>query len=202
MCKPFVDEEQSRAEVEVSVYRQLHNHRCIPKLLAEVREGGDKSRLLAIILEYGGTHSFRVHTVDEAKEYARQLIDGVLTLHQNGIVHRDTKPSNVLVDCTDQGIRVRLIDFDLAVFCKAGAYLNGFCGTRTWMAPEVALCEDDDASYDPRCVDAYGVGVVIRYACITRPEDEVLQKVIDGLTERDPSRRMRLHHAKRLLDEC
>lgn len=55
-------------------------------------------------------------------------------LHQNGIVYRDLKPDNILMD--EQG-KTRLSDLGLA--CKASPGLVGAYGTRGYWAPEMLL---------------------------------------------------------------
>ena len=87
----------------------------------------------------------------------RQLVRAVAALHDAGKVHRDVKPSNVLV--TRSG-RVVLLDFGLV----ADLYEDDFIcaegvGTPAYVAPEQMAAEPPD-----RAADWYSVGVVLYHA--------------------------------------
>ena len=74
---------------------------------------------------------------NKAKFYAAEIIVAIEYLHLNGIIYRDLKPENVLLD--SQG-HVIITDFGLS---KLGVMGNRstytFCGTPEYLAPEVAL---------------------------------------------------------------
>lgn len=74
---------------------------------------------------------------NKAKFYAAEIIVAVEYLHLNGIIYRDLKPENVLLDSTGHVI---LTDFGLS---KLGIMGNRstytFCGTPEYLAPEIAL---------------------------------------------------------------
>ncbi len=78
---------------------------------------------------------------------AHQLLSALAFLHDNGIMHRDVKPDNVLLDAD---LRPVLCDFSLAVFVNQrrvgegdgeGPTHTGDIGTAVYMAPEVRVCE-------------------------------------------------------------
>ncbi|MFV2171654.1 protein kinase [Actinomadura sp. LOL_016] len=97
-----------------------------PWLVMEFVEG----RTLAEVLEAEGALPVR-----DAARAALALLDALDAAHRNGVVHRDVKPSNVLVE--DDG-RVRLIDFGIALVGDT-ARLTGtglVVGTAEYMAPE------------------------------------------------------------------
>lgn len=70
-----------------------------------------------------------------AKIYAAEIIDALGCLHSNGIIYRDLKPENVLLD--KEG-HIRITDFGLS---KQGMGINdqthSFCGTPEYLAPEI-----------------------------------------------------------------
>jgi eukaryotic-like serine/threonine-protein kinase len=89
----------------------------------------------------------------EIIEIARQMAQGLGEAHSHGIVHRDVKPSNVML--TASGL-VKIVDFGLArVMTEQTASQTGVTGTVRYMSPEQAL----DRSLDQRC-DLWALGVV------------------------------------------
>src|SRR5438477_2044001 len=93
--------------------------------------------------------------VREALEIAIEVAHGLAFAHQNGLVHRDVKPQNVLLNgdgrakVTDFGI-ARSIDVD--GMTQAGTVL----GTSDYIAPEQASGQPVDAQ-----TDVYSLGVVL-----------------------------------------
>jgi eukaryotic-like serine/threonine-protein kinase len=73
--------------------------------------------------------------LDQARDMFRQLAEAIAFLHANGVVHRDVKPSNVMI--TPEG-RVVLLDFGLAISAKGEAAFDSdlIVGTPGYMSPE------------------------------------------------------------------
>ena len=95
-------------------------------------------------------------SVDEAYEIASQLADGLQAIHDEGIVHRDFKPANVMVDRRGNP---RLMDFGIAKLwsTEQGLTTDGhIAGTPEYMSPEQAKSEP----LDPR-TDVYSLGIVL-----------------------------------------
>ncbi|XP_037295730.1 G protein-coupled receptor kinase 2 isoform X2 [Manduca sexta] len=72
--------------------------------------------------------------LERARFYAAQVACGLEHLHKMGIVYRDCKPENILLD--DAG-HVRISDLGLAVDVPEGGSVRGRVGTVGYMAPEV-----------------------------------------------------------------
>jgi serine/threonine protein kinase len=70
---------------------------------------------------------------EKAVELARQLTLGLAAAHENGVIHGDLKPANVMVD--GRG-RIRIMDFGLARFAAEGGDEEKVVGTPAYMAPE------------------------------------------------------------------
>ncbi|MFL6072913.1 MAG: serine/threonine-protein kinase [Mycobacteriales bacterium] len=86
-----------------------------------------------------------------------QLLDGVGALHEGGVIHRDIKPGNVLLEATGTGRpRLRLGDFGIArAMDEPRLTTVGFVvGTPAYLAPEALR----GAEPDPR-QDVYAIGV-------------------------------------------
>ncbi|PKM81727.1 MAG: protein kinase [Firmicutes bacterium HGW-Firmicutes-14] len=98
--------------------------------------------------------------VKKAMDIARQICDGVQDAHDNGIVHRDIKPHNILV--TDNG-RVKVTDFGIAQIMSSVTMTNSetIVGSVHYFSPEQARGGTTGAKSD-----IYSVGVVL-YEMVT-----------------------------------
>jgi len=72
-------------------------------------------------------------TEDKAKNIFKQLLETVLMCHNNGVLHRDIKDENILIDVKTE--KIKLIDFGSATYLHDGLY-NDFEGTRVYAPPE------------------------------------------------------------------
>jgi serine/threonine protein kinase len=96
----------------------------------------------------------------------RQLLRGLSHAHAAGLIHRDLKPDNILVETTADGIEIpRIVDFGIAVTaCRddstiAGRRLtdaNMVIGTPFYMSPEQARAKDIDHR-----TDLFSLGVIM-----------------------------------------
>ncbi|KAK2725538.1 hypothetical protein QYM36_000139, partial [Artemia franciscana] len=88
-----------------------------------------------------------------AQFYAACVIEAFDYLHARGIVYRDLKPENLLLD--SQGY-VKLVDFGFSKRLGVSGKTWTFCGTPEYVAPEVILNKGHD-----RAVDYWAVGILM-----------------------------------------
>ncbi|KAG5882457.1 hypothetical protein JTB14_036459 [Gonioctena quinquepunctata] len=107
---------------------------------------------LVLTIMNGGDLKFHIYNmggepgldVVRARFYAAEVVCGLDHLHQQGIVYRDCKPENILLD--DAG-HVRISDLGLAVDIPEGESVRGRVGTVGYMAPEVI--DNERYTYSP-----------------------------------------------------
>lgn len=100
----------------------------------------------------------------DARRYFREMCEGVAFLHQQGVVHRDIKLENCLLD---ENGSVKIADFGLSAIVSnvgdpAAALCRTDCGSPQYAAPEVLR----NQPYDGRAADVWSLGVVL-FACCT-----------------------------------
>jgi TolB-like protein len=129
--------------------------------VARVFDIGELSgeRVLTMELVDGESLGARLHRdgrlpLARAVEVARAICAGVGAAHAAGVVHRDLKPDNVLLEKTG---RVVVTDFGIARAAAEGSRTIGIVGTPAYMAPEQI---DERATIDHRA-DVYAFGAVL-----------------------------------------
>uniref|UniRef100_A0A3B5AJZ8 Protein kinase domain-containing protein n=1 Tax=Stegastes partitus TaxID=144197 RepID=A0A3B5AJZ8_9TELE len=84
----------------------------------------------------------------EIRPVLHQLVTALAHIHSIGVLHLDLKPDNVMVvDCTQQPVRVKIIDFGLAGLLSE-VKVGERRGTPSYMAPEMMLAAPFDETFD------------------------------------------------------
>ena len=128
-------------------------------LVMEYVEGSDLQQMI----KRDGPMEYAV-----AADYIRQAAEGLACAHDAGLIHRDVKPANLLVD--RQNV-VKVLDLGLALVTgeeKASltvAYDENVLGTADYLAPEQAL---NSHTVDGRA-DIYGLGCSLYYMLTGHP---------------------------------
>jgi len=141
-------DERKRFEIEAQAAAAL-NHPNISHIYA-IEETDDE---IFIVMEYIDGMELKEEVrsgkikIKRAVDIAIQIAEGLQVAHEKGIVHRDTKSSNIMI--TDKG-KVKIMDFGLA---KVGAGMQltkeqSTLGTAAYMSPEQAKGEEVDQRSD------------------------------------------------------
>jgi len=182
----------ARAEREALAARRLRHERCV-----RAYDVGHDSGHVYIAYEYvaGRTlrEAIRAGAISErdAVEVAAQVLDALAHAHRAGIVHRDVKPANILLEEGDE-IAARLLDFGLAQFDGADTLtaVGDVPGTLAYISPErLAGADASPAS------DVWSVGVLLweiladRHPFWGMPLQEVAQAIQAGAPPLSEERR-------------
>jgi tetratricopeptide (TPR) repeat protein len=203
---------QKRFEREVLLARQVvHPNLCPIYDIFHVQGPAGALTFLTMKLLPGetlGTRMVRKFRIDlpEAACITRQVAAALTAIHDAGILHRDIKSSNIMLDGAGDQVRVCVMDFGLAhTYLTDGLTLTalGVAGTPAYMAPELFRGEPPS-----KATDVYAFGIVV-YEMLTgqlphissgnrlqtgkdAPFDALpaeWKKFIRGCIDPDPSRR-------------
>ena len=129
----------------------------------------------------------RHYTIGDVEDVLIQILEALSYAHSEGVIHRDIKPQNALVD--DRG-RVKLTDFGVAY--RAGdtrlTQVGYAVGTPGYIAPEILDGEDPT-----ELTDIYAVGATARALLAHQPEElpPRLLEFVNRATSPNPSHRPR-----------
>jgi serine/threonine protein kinase len=179
-----------------------------------------------LVMEYVPARSLEDVFVDDGPisprrvaEIGVQLLAALRAAHAAGIVHRDVKPSNVLLESSG---RVVLTDFGIATYDGATTLTQTgtFMGSPAYVAPEVARGEPAAPSSDLWSLGAtlyaavegrppydHETAMATLSALVTSEPDPPrqagpLRPVLEGLLTKDPARRLTAERAAGLLDRA
>lgn len=160
--------------------------------IVRIDDYGDDNNANYIVMDYIDGQSLKYYMINDgpmealrALNYARQIAEGLDTAYKQGVVHRDIKPQNILINTKDM---VKITDFGLARGRETVTLTqsNVFMGTAYYISPEQA---ESGRSADTRS-DLYSVATVLFEMLAGRPPFEgetAVDIVIKHMNEKVPS---------------
>ncbi|XP_061641154.1 NUAK family SNF1-like kinase 2 [Phyllopteryx taeniolatus] len=156
--KDKIKDEQDLVHIRREI--EIMSSLCHPHIITiyEVFENKDK---IVIVMEYASRGDLYDYICDrrhvserESRHFFRQIVSAVHYCHQNGIVHRDLKLENILLDGNGN---VKIADFGLSNLYHRDEYLQTFCGSPLYASPEIV----NGRPYRGPEVDTWSLGVLL-----------------------------------------
>lgn len=149
-------EHWKRVQSEIKIMEQVSHPRIVR--MYESVETPKRVHLIIECLEGGNLCSYvkskRSLSESESKRIFFQLLQAMEFLHSQCVIHRDIKLENVLFD---NNADIKLIDFGFSTISPDGKKLKVFCGTPSYMAPEIVRRTE----YEGKPVDMWGLGILL-----------------------------------------
>lgn len=138
-----------------------------------------------------------------ARAIMRQVLQALAYVHALGISHRDIKPDNILLVGsglqTPESVHIKVTDFGLAKIADSGSVLRTFCGTMSYLAPEVIKTRDATrggakraSAFYSNAVDMWSVGCLV-YVLLTgycpfsgATQEQLCRQIVTGNYSTEP----------------
>jgi serine/threonine-protein kinase len=181
------DEMLARFQREAYILLNLNDPHIV-----HIFDYGNDNNMYFIVMDYIDGQNLKYHMINQgpleplrALQYAHQIAEGLDTAYKQGVVHRDIKPQNILINSKDV---VKITDLGLARGRDTVTLTqsNVFMGTAYYISPEQA---ESGRSADTRS-DLYSTATVLFEMLTGKPPyegDTAVDIVIKHMNEKIPS---------------
>lgn len=140
----------------------------------------DESKIMSFVFEHIDSRDHKALFLEfqdyDIKYYIYELLKALAYAHERGIMHRDVKPHNVVIDHPNR--KIRLIDWGLAEFYHAGVPYNVRVASRYYKGPELLVdMTEYDYSLDMWSLGCMFAGMIFRKQTFFVGKDNVDQLV-------------------------
>ncbi|XP_071484117.1 testis-specific serine/threonine-protein kinase 3-like [Diadema antillarum] len=167
---------------EMKILSQV-KHRNIVKCY-DIFDTGNKVYMVLELAGHGDLLDYiklrRSLSEDKARAFFTQMVDGVSYIHSLGIVHRDMKCENILLDNMNV---IKISDFGFARFMEPRDLSKTYCGSAAYAAPEILKGN----MYNGKAYDVWSLGIILYImVCGTMPFDDsnIKRMIKDQLDQR------------------
>ncbi|KAL0930902.1 CAMKK/META protein kinase [Colletotrichum truncatum] len=178
---------------EIAIMKKL-NHPNLVQLIEVLDDPEEDSLYMVlemckkgVVMKVGLNDKATPYGEDSCRYWFRDLILGIEYLHEQGVIHRDIKPDNLLL--TDDDV-LKIVDFGVSeMFEKPGEGMMTAksAGSPAFLAPELCVVRHGDV--DGKAADIWSMGVslyCLRYGKIPFEHDGVLE-MYDAIKTESPA---------------
>ncbi|RKP36368.1 kinase-like domain-containing protein, partial [Dimargaris cristalligena] len=148
---------------EIAIFKKLH-HPNIIRLYEVLNDPAQDSLYMVYemcsrgaVIDIGLHRPAEPYPETQCRHYFREALLGVEYLHHSGIVHRDIKPDNLLLNA--EGV-LKIVDFGVSeMFAKESDWVKKSVGSPAFMAPE--LCRADHGQVSGTKTDIWSLGATL-----------------------------------------
>jgi LIM domain kinase 1 len=168
---------------EVTILKECRHPNIVQYMGTCIHE--DKFYIITEYVKNDNLKTWITERIDELPwklrvNFAIDIARALAYLHSKNIMHRDIKPENILI--TENG-RAKICDFGFSRFAAKTEEEKrrlSYCGTETYMAPEIILCMDFNMS-----IDIFGYGIILCEMIAGKLAEKAYKRKIPGF-EIDP----------------
>ncbi|EXF77338.1 hypothetical protein CFIO01_12630 [Colletotrichum fioriniae PJ7] len=209
---------------EIAIMKKL-NHPNLVQLIEVLDDPEEDSLYMVlemckkgVVMKVGLNEKAKPYGEDSCRYWFRDLILGIEYLHEQGVIHRDIKPDNLLL--TDDDV-LKIVDFGVSeMFEKPGDPMKTAksAGSPAFLAPELCVVRHGDV--DGKATDIWSMGIslyCLRYGKIPFEQEGVLEMyeaiktdspelpedenpdfvdLISRILEKDPQKRIQMHELR------
>ncbi|XP_048841887.1 cGMP-dependent protein kinase 1 isoform X1 [Brienomyrus brachyistius] len=178
--------QEEHVKFEKQILQDIHSD-----FIVRLYAGFKDTRYIYMLMEFcsGGELWTKLKEVGRFEESIASfctacVVEAFAHLHKRGILYRDLKPENLMLD--SRGF-VKLVDFGFAKELTRGEKTYSFCGTPEYMAPEIIQNQGHDFA-----ADFWSLGILVYELLVGSPPfsssdpQRIYAKILDGVLKYPP----------------